>query len=65
MHNFADMVLGHELINTETMYTQSVYLRHLSVKNLTKLVRNNVYCINNLEFMRKNLVMSVALLLSK
>ena len=35
---FTDMVLGYKLINTETMYTQSVNLIHLNKKNLTKLV---------------------------
>ena len=35
---FADMVLGYKLISTETMYTQTVNLRHLNVQNLTKLV---------------------------
>lgn len=38
-----DMVLGHKLISTETMYTQSVNLRNLTIKNLTKLVSDNMY----------------------
>lgn len=39
----ADLVLGYKLINIETMYTQSVNLRHLKMKNLTKLVSIKFY----------------------
>ena len=38
---FTDMVLGLKLTSVETMYTQSVSLRDLNLKNLTKLVSDS------------------------